>query len=101
MLYVMQKGFNMVTPTDPENIVYCVTSVKKIIDLNLDFVFTDGHAVDSYSGQFSKNDIQNIDTILDTDAINARYWNDENDLDKKRRKEAEFLVLGDIDSNAI
>lgn len=26
----------------------------------------------------------------------AKYWRDDNDLDLKRRKEAEFLVLGDI-----
>jgi hypothetical protein len=101
MLYVVQKGFNMVNPTLPENIVYCVSSVKKITDLNLDFVFTDGHAVDGFSTQYSKGDILNIDVILDKDAINAKYWRDETDLDMKRRKEAEFLVLGDIAINAI
>ena len=45
--------------------------------------------------------IQDIDTILDKNAINAKYWTDENDLDRKRRKEAEFLVLGDIAQEAI
>ena len=53
MLYVVQNGFNMVAPTPAENIVYCVSSVQKIIDLQLDFVFTDGHAVDSFSSQFT------------------------------------------------
>lgn len=101
MLFVVQKGFNMVAPTPAENIVYCVSSVQKITDLNLDFVFTDGHAVDAFSSQYTVADIQNIDTILDKDAINARYWKDENDLDMKRRKEAEFLVLGDIASEAV
>ncbi|MCU0446744.1 MAG: DUF4433 domain-containing protein [Microscillaceae bacterium] len=96
MLYVIQNGFNMVKPALAEEIVYCVTSVQKIIDLGLDFVFTDGHAIDSFSSQYNTTDIQHIDTILDKSAINARYWKDENDLDKKRRKEAEFLVLGDI-----
>jgi len=101
MLYVVQNGFNMVAPTSAENIVYCVSSVQKIIDLQLDFVFTDGHAVDGFSSQYTVADIQNIDTILDKNAINAKYWKDENDLDKKRRKEAEFLVLGDISLHAI
>ena len=81
--------------------MYCVSSVQKIIDLQLDFVFTDGHAVDGFSSQYTVADIQNIDTILDKNAINAKYWKDENDLDKKRRKEAEFLVLGDISLHAI
>lgn len=101
MLYVVQNGFNMVAPTPAENIVYCVSSVKKIMDLQLDFVFTDGHAVDGFSSQYTNDDIQNIDTILDKNAIKAKYWRDENDLDKKRRKEAEFLVLGDIAQEAI
>lgn len=101
MLYVVQKGFNMVSPTPAENIVYCVISVQKIIDLHLDFVFTDGHAVDGFSTQYTATDIINIDTILDKEAVRAKYWRDENDLDRKRRKEAEFLVLGDIPLEAI
>lgn len=101
MLYVVQNGFNMVAPTPAENIVYCVSSVQKIIDLQLDFVFTDGHAVDGFSSQYTATNIQNIDTILDKNAINAKYWRDENDLDRKRRKEAEFLVLGDISQEGI
>jgi len=101
MLYVVQNGFNMVAPTPPENIVYCVSSIQKIIDHQLDFVFTDGHAVDGFSAQYSIDDIQNIDKILDRDAINAKYWKDEKDLDRKRRKEAEFLVMGDIVATAI
>jgi len=100
-LYVVQNGFNMVAPTPSENIVYCVSSVQKIIDLQLDFVFTDGHAVDGFTTQYNLEDIQNIDTILDKNAINAKYWKDENDLDRKRRKESEFLVLGDITHDAV
>ncbi len=42
-----------------------------------------------------------IDKILDWKAINAKYWKDEKDLDLKRRKEAEFLVSGDIVPAAI
>lgn len=101
MLYVVQNGYNMVAPTSAENIVYCVSSVQKIIDLQLDFVFTDGHAVNGFSSQYTAEDIHNIDTILDKNAINDKYWKDENDLDRKRRKEAEFLVLGDVPHQAI
>lgn len=101
MLYVVQKGFNMVTPTPAENIVYCVSSVQKVIDLQLDFVFTDGHAVDSFSNQYTPADINNLDNIIDWNAVNAKYWKDDKDLDRKRRKEAEFLVFGDISTKAI
>lgn len=101
MLYVIQNGFNLVTPTPANEIVYCVTSVQKILDNNLKYIFTDGHAVDSFSTQYDLADIGNIDNLLDMKAIQARYWKDENDLDLKRRKEAEFLVLGDIPIAAI
>ena len=101
MLYVIQYGYNLVAPTPAANIVYCVSSVQKIIELNLDFIFTDGHAIDSFSAQYSQADVANIKNIVDIKAINAKYWKDENDLDLKRRKEAEFLVLGDIAFDAI
>jgi hypothetical protein len=101
MLYVVQNGFNNVASISAENVVYCVSSIQRILDLKLDFVFTDGHAVDRFSSQYTVDDIQNIDTILDKKAINAKYWRDENNLDLKRRKEAEFLVLGDIANDAI
>lgn len=101
MLFVVQNGYNMVAPTPAENIVYCVTSVKKIIELQLDFVFTNGHAVNGFTSQYSHADIPNIDEIIDWKAVKEKFWTNDTDLDLKRRKEAEFLVLGDIDPSGI
>lgn len=101
MLFVVQNGYNMVAPTPAENIVYCVTSVKKIIELQLDFVFTNGHAVNGFTSQYSLADIPNIDEIIDWKAVKEKFWTNDTDLDLKRRKEAEFLVLGDIDPSGI
>lgn len=101
MLYVIQKGFNMVQAIPPEKIVYCVSTVQKMIDHNLLFVFTNGHAVDGFTEFFDKEDVQNIDTLIDQQAIRAKYWNQDNDNDLKRRKEAEFLVESDIPPEAI
>lgn len=102
MLYVIQKGFNLVSPTPAENIVYCISSIQKVIDNNLEFIFTDGHAVNGFSTQYTVTNINDIDTIIDWKAVRSQYWSDDgNDLDKKRRKEAEFLVLGDIPINSI
>jgi hypothetical protein len=64
--------------------------------IDLDFVFTDGHAIEVFSSQYSISDIGNIETLLDWNAIKAKYWTNENDLDLKRKKQSEFLVLGDI-----
>lgn len=96
MLYVIQKGFNGVKAVAPTNIVYCITTVESVIWSGLEYVFTDEHAVDGFTGFFSTADIDNIENLIDKVAINRKYWTDENDLDLKRRKEAEFLVLGDI-----
>lgn len=101
MLYVIQKGLNGVLPTQAENIVYCVTSVKAVLDSNIGFIFTDGHAIDSFTSEFDIEQIENIHYILDSNAINAVFWKDENDLDKKRRKEAEFLLEQDLPKDYI
>lgn len=101
MLYVIQHGYNGVSITIPENIIYCVTSIEKILHSGIDFLFTDGHAIDSFTSEYSKDQINNIDSILDYHAINALVWVDENDLDKRRRKEAEFLLSQDLPANHI
>lgn len=101
MLYVIQNGLNMVSSIPAEDIVYCVSSIQKILDQGLDFIYTDGHAVNKLSSLYSKNDINEIENKVDFKAIKKKYWNQENDLDLKRRKEAEFLVVGDIEVNSI
>lgn len=101
MLYVIQKGYNSVVLTPAEKIVYCVSSIQKIIENKLDFIFTNGQANSKLSSQFTISDIESIKEIIDEKAIKDNYWDDEKDLDKKRRKEAEFLILGDIDISAI
>ena len=53
------------------------------------------------STQYKPKDVINIDKLLDFRAINDNKFKDLNDLDKKRRKQAEFLVDGDIPIQAI
>jgi ssDNA thymidine ADP-ribosyltransferase, DarT len=101
MLYVIQKGLNNVAATPPVHIVYCVSSVQKMVDAKLDFMFTDGHAVDGLTSFYTSNEVENLKNLVDLEAVNVRFWKSETDLDLKRRKEAEFLVANDIPSNAI
>lgn len=101
MLYVIQNGFNGVTPTSSNKIVYCVTSVKAIMESNMNFIFSDGHAIDGFSSFYSPVDVNKIETIVDFKAVKEQYWKSDTDLDLKRRKEAEFLVLGDVPKEAI
>jgi hypothetical protein len=101
MLYVIQNGFTGVAATNAQDIVYCVCNVQQIVNHKLDFVFTDGHAVNTFSSFYDPSDVKRIGSIIDRKAIDSKYWNDEKDLDLKRRKEAEFLVAEDIPVTAI
>ena len=101
MLLVVQNGTNGVRVTPPQDIVYCISSVAKIIESGLDFLFTDGHAVASLSSIYDPGQINDIDQLVDFNAVHVKYWRTDNDLDLKRRKEAEFLVGNDIPVQAI
>ena len=90
MLYVIQNGFNQVPLTEAKDIVYIVCSVQSIIENNLNFVFTDGHAVENFTKQYTSTDINNVLNIVDFTAVKAKYWKEEYDLDLKRRKERSF-----------
>jgi hypothetical protein len=57
--------------------------------------------VDGFSSFHGASDVGQIDDILDYNAIKAKYWKNEQDLDLKRRKQAEFLVAQDIPVSAI
>jgi len=105
MLYVIMLGANSIKydikPVSSEDIVYCITSVEQILAHGLRFVFSNGHAVSELTEFFDETHIENIDNLIDKTAISAVYWVDENDLDLKRRKEAEFLVETDIPVSAL
>ena len=75
--------------------------LKNIIDSQLDFVFTDGHANNYLSTQYGPENIDEVEKLVDFEATRQKYWKNEDDLDLKRRKEAEFLVKGDIPYNAV
>lgn len=101
MLYVIHHGLNGVEKLPPSEIVYCVTSVASVLETGLDIVFTNGHGVDKFSSQYSAGDVNNIENILDMNAIKAKYWKVDDDLDLKRRKEAEFLLAADLPFEAV
>lgn len=52
--------------------------------------------MDGFSTFYNSDDAKRIEEIIDWEAVKRKYWKDENDLDLKRRKEAEFLVEGDM-----
>jgi len=101
MLYVIQNGYNNVPRQLPTDLIYCVTSVEEVINLRQPFIFTNGHATDGYTQFFDPSRIEELDSILDWNAIKAQFWKSDTDLDLKRRKEAEFLMEGDLPFSSI
>lgn len=99
MLYVIQKGFNGVKKQQPEDIVYCACLLKSILDADLEFYFTDGHATDNFSACYEKSKITDIENIVDFEAVKVTDWTTKRDL--KRKKEAEFLIASDVPVDCI
>jgi len=99
MLYSIQKGFNGVTKRNPETIIYLITTFEKIKNSECRYVFSDGHGYHSMSQFF--NDEEGLEEV-DWDTVNLNRWNDtESDPDRKRRKQAEFLVYNELPLSTI
>lgn len=96
MLYVIQNGYNGVTRMEAEHIVYCVIRLDDLIHNNIDCIFTDGHALSAFTSFYPKEKLPYIDQIVKFDDVYSSHWNIEEDLDLKRRKEAELLVKQDL-----
>ena len=94
MLYNIQKGFNNVTKRNPEDIIYLITNFDTVKENKSEFVFTDGHTYHSLSQFFN----QEIDfKEVDWKTVNLVKWNDtEDDPDRKRKKQAEFLIHNEV-----
>jgi hypothetical protein len=102
MLYVIQHGGNYVEkPIPAQDIVYIVCDLDKIIELNLEYYFTDGHATNNLAIFYDSNKINEIKRILDWQAINAQFWGKKKNSTVKWKKQAEFLIKGDIPEDFI
>lgn len=102
MLYVIQNGGNFVEqPTPAEDIIYLVCALNSVVNLNGIYYFTDGHATDNFTTFYDKSKINELPTILNWDAIKTSYWAGQENLNIKREKQAEFLVLGDLPTSCL
>ena len=90
MLYAIHKGKVEGYQGGQNDILHLIVSIEAIEQAGLSFVFTDGHAPMAISKYYSE--LQNLDEI-DWQVMRARYWADTlEDMDRKRRRQAEFLV---------
>ena len=100
MLLANKSGEAPGNPDGQAPIVHLLSSTGAIIDAGLSFVFTDGHPVISGLTQFFDS-VEYLDQV-DWAVLKARYWNDiDNDMDRKRRRQAEFLVHSFVPWNLV
>ncbi|MCH8963013.1 MAG: DUF4433 domain-containing protein, partial [Bacteroidetes bacterium] len=90
MLYAIHNGRVQGYTGGQTAVVHLVSSVERIVEAQLPFVFTDGHGTVAYTSFFEHLDDL---TKIDWKVMQARYWNNTlQDSDRKRRRQAEFLI---------
>lgn len=73
-----------------EPLIYLVSSAQAIEEAGIEFVYSDGHGLATFTDWF--DDLDKLDAV-DWTVVNLRYWKDDiNDMDRQRKKQAEFLV---------
>jgi len=90
MLYAISRGAVEGYLDGQQPVIYLCSTVESIVKARLHWVFTEGHADMGFTDFF--DDLKHLDKI-DWDLMQAKYWNDtDDDPDRKRRRQAEFLV---------
>lgn len=90
MLLNIKTGHRGITRRPQEEIIYICCSIQSILDKCELWCFTDGHAKNAITTFYNQiNDLSHVDLKL----AGERYWhNTDEDFDKMRKKQAEFLV---------
>ena len=90
MLYQLHTGWVQDYNEGQAPLIYIVSTVETIAQAGLPFVFSDGHGIAAFTQWF--DNFHDLDKI-DWKVVYADYWADTTeDMDRQRRKQAEFLV---------
>lgn len=80
-------------------LVYLVTTIERVVEAQRPWVFADGHGLAAMTSWY--DDLAKLGEV-DWDLVVERYWGDTpDDNDRKRRKQAEFLVWDHLPWSAI
>ena len=91
MLYAIAKGKVEGYQDSQGSIVYLVSSTEAVVEHGLKYAFTDGHGTMAITKFYQ--DVNDLDKI-DWRVMEERIWRDsDEEPDKKRRRQAEFLVF--------
>ena len=96
MLYVIEHGYNGVEKQKAEDIVYCVIRINDIIANNINCIFSDGHSLSAITKFYTQDKLPQLNSIISYNDLYAHYWISEEDIDLKRRKEAELLIKKEL-----
>ncbi|MCA9527367.1 MAG: DUF4433 domain-containing protein [Myxococcales bacterium] len=90
MLYANHRGWVEGNPDGQRPLVYLVSTIERAVAAGARWVFTDGHAAIRYTRFFC--DLGRLSEV-DWQVVHGQAWFDTlEDPDRKRRKQAEFLV---------
>lgn len=99
MLLAIHNGHVEGYTAGQESVIYLVSTVQVVEKAGKKFAFTDGHGIMMITEFF--HDLQNLDKV-DWAIMKERYWaNTAEDGDRKRRRQAEFLVHSSCPWNLI
>lgn len=92
MLYTISLGNVEGYDQGQEAVIYLVSTVQTVSNANVGHVFTDGHGIMGFTDFY--DDLADLGEV-DWPLMKKKYWNDTvDDPDRKRRRQAEFLVHG-------
>jgi hypothetical protein len=90
MLYSIHGGFVEQYRDGQRPVVHLTGSAESVAAAGLPFTFTEGHAELAYSSFYEE--LADLDKV-DWQVMKSKWWNDTvEDMDRKRRRQAEFLV---------
>lgn len=94
MLFRLKTGWVDDYTEGQEPLIYLVTHAQDLVAQGHRVAYSDGHGLAAFTRWFQ--DLSDLNEI-DWDSVYARYWNNTMEYpDRQRRKQAEFLVHGEV-----
>lgn len=90
MLFQLHTGWVPGYTEGQEPLIYVVSTAQAVHERMVGFVFSDGHGIAIFTHWY--DDLAHLERV-DWESVNASLWRDTvDDMDRQRRKQAEFLV---------
>ncbi len=90
MLYQLHTAWEIDYREGQEPLIYLVSTAQEVERSRTRFVFSDGHGIAHYTAWFDS--LEDLDKV-DWKTVYAGIWRDiPADMDRQRRKQAEFLI---------